>query len=90
MDGLLAMVSAICIFISALIILDAISRRQHLVLAFFSATTVFSGVICYISLDALPDPQGLPRYLKAAVPVGVFLFSIIGILVASSPNRKRK
>jgi hypothetical protein len=90
MDGLLAMVSAIYICAGAVIILDAISRQQYLVLAFFIITTIFSGVICYLSLDALPDSQAYAWYWKAAAPVGMFLFSIIGILIASFSTCNRK
>jgi peptidoglycan/LPS O-acetylase OafA/YrhL len=90
MDGLLAIVSGILIFVCALLILLAIERRRYRELVLITGMTIISGVICYASFDALPDSNGYSWYLKAAFPVGIFLFSVIAFLVASSPKGKRK
>ena len=88
MDSLLAMVSGLIVFVGALIILDAVARRRYKALAFFTATTIVLGVICYISLADLPNPHGYPWYWKAAVPVGMFLFAVFCAFAMSTPKRK--
>lgn len=90
MDGLLATVSGIMIFVCALVILDAVARRRYKTLAFFTAATIVSGVICYISLSKLPDPHGYRWYWKAVFPVGIILFAVFGSFVVSTPKRKWK
>jgi MFS family permease len=90
MDSLLATVSGIIIFVGALIILDSVSRRRYKVLAFFTATTIVSGAICYISLAELPDLHANPWYWKAAVPVGMLLFAIIGAFAIPTLKRREK
>jgi phosphotransferase system glucose/maltose/N-acetylglucosamine-specific IIC component len=82
-----AVVSAMLIFIGTICIFDAIASRIYKQLAFSIATTVFSGVICYISLSNLPDSHNYPWYWNAAAPVGIFLFAV-AFVVLSAPKNK--
>ncbi len=90
MDGFLVMVSGILIIVSGMLITDAIACHRYRDLAIIAAMAVIAGVICFTSLHSLPDPQGYSWYWKAAIPVGIFLMSLLVALAAPTSKRNKK
>jgi amino acid permease len=91
MDAMLAMGSALLVFMCALCIFDASARSKYKERAFFIAIIICSGLVCYISLSNLPDSRNYPWYWKAAIPVGIFLIGVIStFFVFASPKGNRK
>ena len=80
MDGMLALVSILFIPIGALLMLDALSDRKYREAALIIIMTIVLGVIHYVCITDLPDPQHYPWYLKAAFPVGIYLGTILVVL----------
>jgi hypothetical protein len=90
MDATLALVSILFIPIGALIMLDALSDRRYREAALIIIMTIIMGVIHYVCVVDLPDPQHYPWYLKAAFPVGIYFATIFVALFVFNSNHNEK
>jgi uncharacterized membrane protein YdjX (TVP38/TMEM64 family) len=90
MDSMLALVSILSIPIGALLMLDALSERRYREAALIIIMTILLGVIHYVCITDLPDPHHYPWYLKAALPVGIFLSTIFAALFFCNSKRNGK
>jgi MFS family permease len=90
MDAMLALVSSLIIPLSAFMMLDALSDRRYREVALFIVMTIVMGVIYYLCISELPDPDHFPWYWKAAFPVGLYFGTIFVLLFVFNSNNDEK
>lgn len=90
MASMLVLASGILLFITPLIVLDAINRHRSRKVSFFVVASIIAALVCYTSMNDLPDAHEYARYWNAAFVFGFFTFGIIFTWAMLTPKSKKK